>query len=534
MKFLKVAGIALVLLVGGLAALPFLIDANQFKPRIEAELTKALGREVKLGDLKLSILSGGVAAGDLSIADDPAFSHDPFVKAKSLKIGVELLPLLMSHKLNVTGVTLDSPDIALIQTLKGDWNYATLGSKTKRDTAPSSGPPLALSVKFIRITNGRLSLSTLHGHSKTKQLEQVQIEVDDFSPEASFPYSFSAKGTGGADLKLKGKAGPIDSADTSLTPVQATLSIAHLDLVGSGILEPSAGIAGIISLDGDVTSTGRKVDAKGRIKAEHLKLAKNGTPAQRLVEFDFTVDHNVVKREGALQRGLVHVGKAEANLTGTYAMQGEDASLNMHLAGPAMPTGELEAMLPALGVVLPSGSSLQGGAVKADLRFEGPLAQLRSAGEVGLSNSKLVGFDLGSKMKTVAALTGIKVSPDTDIQTFLADVKAGAAGVDVPTIKLVVPDIGQLDGSGTVSPAHALDFKMHLTLHSSGGVLTAIGSKGGDVGVPFSIRGSASSPTFVPDVKGMAKEEIKSVLKSDTAVKAAEGILGGLLGGKKK
>jgi AsmA protein len=55
-------------------AVPFLIDANQFRPAIESELTKSLGREVKIGALKLSILSGTVTASDLSVADDPAFS----------------------------------------------------------------------------------------------------------------------------------------------------------------------------------------------------------------------------------------------------------------------------------------------------------------------------------------------------------------------------------------------------------------------------------------------------------------------------
>ena len=72
------------LLVGAVAAATFLIDPNHFRPMLEPELTQALGREVKLGDLKLSILSGSVTANDLSIADDPAYSRKPFVQAKSL------------------------------------------------------------------------------------------------------------------------------------------------------------------------------------------------------------------------------------------------------------------------------------------------------------------------------------------------------------------------------------------------------------------------------------------------------------------
>ena len=94
----------LVLLLLAVAALPFLIDPNTFRPMLEARLSQALGREVKLGELKLSILSGSVTANDLSIADDPAYSRTPFVQAKSLAIGVEVWPLITSRQLHVTGL----------------------------------------------------------------------------------------------------------------------------------------------------------------------------------------------------------------------------------------------------------------------------------------------------------------------------------------------------------------------------------------------------------------------------------------------
>src|SRR5579859_176809 len=112
---LRWLAIVVALLVLIALALPFLIDANQFRPRLEAALTQALAREVKLGDLKLSIFSGGVAAADLSIADDPAFSKTPFIRAKSLKVGVEMQPLIFSKKLNVTGIEIEGPEIDLIQ-----------------------------------------------------------------------------------------------------------------------------------------------------------------------------------------------------------------------------------------------------------------------------------------------------------------------------------------------------------------------------------------------------------------------------------
>ena len=96
MKALKIIGIVVVVLLLIAIALPFLINVNSFRPKLESELTEALGREVKVGNLSLSILSGSVSAEDLSIADDPAFSKDPFIRAKSLKVGVEVMPLIFS------------------------------------------------------------------------------------------------------------------------------------------------------------------------------------------------------------------------------------------------------------------------------------------------------------------------------------------------------------------------------------------------------------------------------------------------------
>src|SRR6185437_15990600 len=126
MKLLRIFGIVLAALVIILVALPFVINANQFRPKLQSELSGALGRQVSVGNLSLSIFSGGVSAKDLSIADDPSFSHSPFVQAKSLSIGVKMLPLIFSRKVNVTAIRIDQPEIALLQNSSGTWNYANL------------------------------------------------------------------------------------------------------------------------------------------------------------------------------------------------------------------------------------------------------------------------------------------------------------------------------------------------------------------------------------------------------------------------
>ncbi|HSR07905.1 MAG TPA: AsmA family protein, partial [Bryobacteraceae bacterium] len=189
MKALRWLGIVVALLLVIVLAIPFLINVNQFRPRLETALTQALGREVKLGDLKLSILSGSVEASDLDIADDAAYSKTPFVRAKSLKVGVELEPLIFSKKLNVTGIEIQEPEIALVQSDAGVWNFASLGNKTQAqpaaaESSTSSSPPMQdLTVKLVKITNGRLSLKTA-GEPQLKVLQKVNVEIKDFAANA--------------------------------------------------------------------------------------------------------------------------------------------------------------------------------------------------------------------------------------------------------------------------------------------------------------------------------------------------------------
>ena len=81
MKILKIVGIVVILLLVVAIAIPFLINVNNFRPQIESNLSSALGRPVKVGNLSLSILSSNVGADQLSIADDPKFSSTPFLEA---------------------------------------------------------------------------------------------------------------------------------------------------------------------------------------------------------------------------------------------------------------------------------------------------------------------------------------------------------------------------------------------------------------------------------------------------------------------
>jgi AsmA protein len=506
-RALVAVGILVALLLVAVVAISFLVDANQFRPRLESELTTALGRPVKLGDLSLRIWSGSVSASDISIADDPAFSKQPFLSAKSIKIVVELQPLIFSRKLNVTGIEIDGPEIALIQSRNGAWNFSSLGNHAEpKQKEQSASETLDLSAKLVRITNGRISLLR-GGDPQPKILENMTLEVRDFAPSSAFPLSLTATVKGGGDLKLTGKAGPIDVKDASDTPFEANLSLAKLDVVKSSFVRESTGFSGLLSMTGTVESTKESITFSGVVSAEQLRLAERGTPAKKTVTLNIDLKHDPRKRSGVLRRGDIQIGKAKAALTGTYAIGEQNTELKLKFSAPAMEIDELEAMLPSLAIVLPQGSSLRGGTAVADFAIEGTADKLVTAGSVGLKNTRLVGFDLGSRIMAIAQIAGIKVGPDTDFQNIGADLKMSPAGTEVKNIAVNAPAIGDLIGGGTISTANALDFKMTAHVKSSN-VINVVTSN-----VPFFIQGTSSEPKFVPDVKGMATSAATNAVK---------------------
>jgi AsmA protein len=264
------------------------------------------------------------------------------------------------------------------------------------------------------------------------------------------------------------------------------------------------------------------------------------------VQLAYQTDYQLAGQNGVLQQGDVRVGKALAQLTGTYKTAGDTTSVQMKLHGSNMPATDLSSLLPALGVILPQGAALKEGTLNADLTISGPLDRLVTSGPVNLANAKLTGFDLGSKMKVLSRFAGIPGGADTVIQTLASDLRVGTDGIRADNFSLVVPSIGSLTGDGTISPKQELNFKMSAKLGNAAsplGALTSLaglaggGQKSG-AGIPFRIQGTTSNPVFVPDLAGIAGGLAGEAASGGKAVvpggKDLGQALGGLFGRKKQ
>jgi AsmA protein len=541
-RTLKIAGIVVGVIVLILIALPLFININSFRPKIESEVTNALGRPVKLGGLSLSVLSGTVGVDDVAIGDDPAFSKSPFITAKSLKVGVELMPLIFSKQLNVTEIELDEPQITLLRAANGTWNFSSLGAtgakKAPEAEKPGASTPQNFSIARLEIKDGKLTVGKANVTAKPQVYDKLNVEVSNFSFISQFPLKLTAALPGGGDAKVVGKTGPINPQDAAKTPLDASVTVNNMDLAASGFVDPTTGLGGVADFDGSLSSNGSQAKATGVLTCNKLKLSPKGSPASKTVTVKYAVNADLDKQSGVITQGDVSIGKALAHLTGEFQTQGEAQLLNLKLSAPNMPVDELEAMLPALGVVLPSGSQLQGGTLSAELAITGPVDKPVITGPVRLANTKLAGFDLGSKLGALSAFTGkAAASRDTSIQNASLDARVAPEGTRADAINLTVPAIGTITGAGTVSPAGALDFRMLANLQGgmAGGLTQRAGiGGGGGSGIPFSIQGTTSNPSFAADVGSVAGNVAKGAVQNAVSGKtgATKG-LGGLLGRKK-
>ena len=380
--WVKVVGIVAALIVLLIVIVPFFVNADTFRPTLESQISSALGRKVTLGHLSLSLLTGSLVADQVAIADDPAFSTEPFFQAKSLHIGVSTGALLFERRVHITHFTVDAPEVHLISGRNGVWNFSSIGSgsASSSDNATSGTPNV--SIGEVKIDNGTVDISSQGQSGPPTSFQKVNVAVHDLSYTTPMPFDVSAALPANGTVHLSGTAGPIAKPNAVDTPLHASLQVRSFNPVACGAVPPSSGISAVADVDGQVVSNGHTLTTTGKIKASQLKLSPHGTPAAQPVDVDFNINQNLGTQAGEVSDIAVHTGAMAAHMNGTYQLAPGGATLNLHLAAPSLPIDGIEQLLPAAGIQLPSGSKLRGGTLTANLAITGPAAGPQIAGPV--------------------------------------------------------------------------------------------------------------------------------------------------------
>ena len=521
------------LVVLGVASIP-LVSANTFRPTIETQLTTTLGRSVKLGDLSLSLFSGSLIAKDLGVADDPNFSAAPFLTAKEVRIGVLLRPLIFSHQVNLQSFQIKSPQITLIRAANGKWNFSSIARLRASGGVADAGPEISkgsaaelaiLTVGRIVIEDGRVVIASLPAHGQPSVYEHTNLSVHDFSFAAQFPFELSANLPAGGTVSVTGHVGPLNRADAAASPADAQVSIKRLDPVAAGFLDPDAGLSLLADIEMRSASDGHTLTTNGTMHIQNLKLRKGAAAAPKPLDFAYNGTHLLKENTGQIEDAMAKIGDAAIHVSGTYqpgALGAKDPELNLKLSGQSLPIDELQHLMTAAGVRLPNGAVLKGGMLALNLVIIGQTKSLVISGPIALDNTRLVGFDIGSKIHGIAALSGLKTGDTTNIEKLRVDVRITNASVVVDKIDAVIPAVGELTGSGTVSSADQLDFNLVAKIDSAQGIrkvgaglLTKLNSSGetskNTTGVPLRVIGTPGDPNITADVGGIVQKKKKSI-----------------------
>ncbi len=497
-KILIIVGSVVVVLVVTIAILAMNLNKiiNSKKGALLAQAKRQTGRDISIGDVGVTLWPGlGAKVSDVVVSDDPAYSTEPFVRAKQLIVNVKLLPLL--HKqVDIKRLVLDEPNIVIIKNDPKHFNFTSLVTAAAPPAAPGKPAPkngsIAAALAFADIKNG-----TLRYVDRTTKMDRTIRDIDFTASNVGIGKKLDAKLDAAVfgekqDVKIEASAGPIgnpaDKAALGATPLDVKLELAPV-----AIAELMAGMpakAGTVGkpapqpIPGEVTVTAEVSGTLGEATLKNLdvaatllgakdpnvKLSASGGP------FDFTADSTMV---------FAHA-----------VMKGKLDTEPIALSNFKMTSKDKKSPPPVLG-----------GDMRASASFEGNLMALAFTGGVDATNASIEQKDANGK---TSFLKKAGIPAKADVKGTFRPQHAPGAGIDLEKINIVFHALTGT-GSGRVVPFEGGAKSMLVTLDAKTALkpwnelLPAM--------APFAISGDATAnvhitstmaPGAQPDITGTA------------------------------
>ncbi len=217
-KWILITAVGLmVLVILAVLIAPMVINFEKYKPQIEAQAARALGRPVTLGGrIEPSVFPWiGVTLSDVYLGNPPGFEQKDFVSIGLLEVRIKLLPLLVG-KYQIKRFVLKAPQFTIVRKKDGHTNLEGLGGTPS--AAPAQSPPnktekkSPLVIKDLRvnefaITGGRM-LYIDQAAGSQHEIKDIHLLLGDVSLQTPIRVDFSAV----ADqhpLALTGSIGPL-------------------------------------------------------------------------------------------------------------------------------------------------------------------------------------------------------------------------------------------------------------------------------------------------------------------------------------
>ncbi len=393
-----------------------------------------------------------------------------------------------------------------------------------------------LTIKQAEVHAGALEIDRPDGGAI--RLRAVQASLRDWSPGGRAGFVVGTAAAGGT-LRTKGSLRVPAQGDAQPVDVEAEVTTTHLHLAGSGLLPEGTPVDAVADISAHLQVAAHNVGAAGSFRLAALRMTRNGQPSAVPVAGSFRL-HQAVREnggDGTLEQATMQLGRATLHTAGSYTWDRSGSLLKLVVKGDRMPVDAIESFLPSAGVVLPEGSRLQNGALSLSLDVSGAPAHPEVSGPVQLEGARLAGFDLGSRLRTLAKFTGgglgSATASGTEIRSLSFTLRAGSGYVRTDHLGAEITGIGTATGSGSIGPGGALDYRLSLKLNElvpGNGGPSGLASDLADSlpaawarrlqgaikylsqgpmrnGVPLLIGGTARKPTVSPDLGALLPAE---------------------------
>lgn len=287
LKWLAVGvGAVLLVIAAAVASLPWLIDTRVVQDRVAHAVASALGRPVTFASLSIAARPlPTVTLRGLTVAEDPAFGPGPFVTVGEGRLRLRLRPLL-SGRIELADLTLESPRIAILEDRAGRVNVASLGApamapagsgRTGGARRASGGAAASVLVSSIRIIDGSVEYQRLGGGRPAFSLQKIDLTVRQAAAGEALQLG------GGAIAEPGGVR--LTVTDATLTPTSSRvlgdmalraavrLEAADVAAIGS-LLFGSPALSGPLAGQLELAGTPARLSATGAISLDRLTLAR--------------------------------------------------------------------------------------------------------------------------------------------------------------------------------------------------------------------------------------------------------------------
>ncbi len=351
-KFVKIGAIIvavlLVLVVAVAILAKVLITPERVRSTVLPIAEDALGREVQLGDIEVSILSG-ISLKDLAVKEKDGGEN--FVSADEVVLRYKFWPLFLLQVM-VDEVRLENPRIRVVRMEDGSFSFDDLtGEKSDAENAETAEPqpadssdgggaPINLLVSTVRLSGGELLFIDRMINAEAPyryQIDELDVAARDLSLNRAFPFEVSCR-LNGSQLAVDGQA------DIGRQQGQASIELKDFDVSGFApyFRDQLPGKLGGLKIDLDLDAEGgmEKVVSKGSVTLKELDLVlddlKDAPLRDATIRLDYDVAADLAADRVDLASSRLDFNGIVAEASGTIASMTTQPKLDLNLLVPGI------------------------------------------------------------------------------------------------------------------------------------------------------------------------------------------------------